>query len=83
MGIEKAKQEMIPNKKKTSIKRWIYGSLVVIVMLCLFISSAFVLPTMAQVVSKIPYLNKIFVSNDNFLTDISDTLDKNGYPVQK
>lgn len=60
------------------MKRVIYSGIAFLILIGLLISSAFVSPAMAQIVSKIPYLNSLFESkplND----EITEALDKKGY----
>ncbi|MGQ3380759.1 DUF4030 domain-containing protein [Priestia endophytica] len=72
----------IPYKYKWKHNRWmkrvVYSGFTFLILIGLLISSAFVSPAMAQIVSKIPYLNSLFESKP--LTDeITEALDKKGY----
>jgi len=49
-------------KQRTLGRKILYGSSVAVLLFSLFISSAFISPTMAEVISKIPYLSLIFKS---------------------
>ncbi|RAS77474.1 hypothetical protein A4R27_18705 (plasmid) [Priestia endophytica] len=65
-------------KQNRWVKRVIYSGISFLILIGLLISSAFVSPAMAQIVSKIPYLNSLFESkplND----EIIEALDKKGY----
>ncbi|MBM7584625.1 hypothetical protein JOC86_001162 [Bacillus pakistanensis] len=68
-------------KNQRSIgKKVIYFSSAAVLLFGLFISSAFVSPTMAKVVAKIPYLGQIFESKD-IIPVIHEKLRKKGYNV--
>ncbi|MFT8322948.1 MAG: DUF4030 domain-containing protein [Bacillus sp. (in: firmicutes)] len=50
------------NNKKSVTDRLVYSGFALVLLFSLFIGSAFVSPAMAEVVSKIPYLSKLFES---------------------
>ncbi|MFP3888539.1 DUF4030 domain-containing protein [Priestia filamentosa] len=65
-------------KQNRWMKRVIYSGFAFLIFIGLLISSAFVSPAMAQIVSKIPYLNALFEAKP--LTDeITEALDEKGY----
>jgi hypothetical protein len=66
-------------KKVSLIRKLAYSSIVLIILFGLFISSAFVSPAMAKVVSKIPYLGQIFENKNNIVLLISEELRAKGY----
>nr|WP_259549634.1 DUF4030 domain-containing protein [Heyndrickxia oleronia] len=76
----------IENAIKRGRKKWKLGKKIVyfsgaaIILCCLFISSAFVSPAMAKVVSKVPYLGQIFESKD-VITVIDEKLREKGYNI--
>jgi hypothetical protein len=89
LGMEKAKKDFerqnIPeskgNRKKWSLRKKImFFSSVAVLLLSLFISSAFVSPAMAKVISTIPYLSSIFKS-EPIGSLISDELEEKGYKI--
>ncbi|MFD6440231.1 DUF4030 domain-containing protein [Peribacillus sp. NPDC060186] len=66
-------------KKVSLIRKLAYSSIALIILFGLFISSAFVSPAMAKVVSKIPYLGQIFENKNNIVILISEELRAKGY----
>lgn len=68
-------------KKKFNLsKKIIYGCSVAVVLFGLLIGSAFVSPVMAEVISKIPYLNQVF-KTEPVTTTIMNKLKTNGYKI--
>ncbi|MDP1420375.1 DUF4030 domain-containing protein [Peribacillus simplex] len=90
LGIIQAKEEtktLVPSfEKKPVKKRWsqkkkfTYLTLASIMMVGLFISTAFISPAMATIASQIPYLNQIFHS-DSILDSVSQIIDEEGIQV--
>lgn len=69
-------QQLNSENKNTLGKKLIYISCTAVVLLGLFISSAFVSPAMADVVSKIPFLNHLFEPQKPWLVAVSQELKK-------
>jgi len=91
LGMEQAKQDneisrQLKSERKNHKKRWspkkkiMFFSGVAVLSFGVFISSAFVSPTMAKVISNIPYLNLIFQS-EPIGGLIQNELEKKGYKV--
>ncbi len=91
LGMENAKKDYkTPNQlkpeKKNDKKRWsprkkiIFFSSVAVMLFGLFVSSAFVSPVMAKVISNIPYLGSIFQS-ESIGSLIFDELEEKGYKI--
>ena len=91
LGLEKAKEvnqiavinSSASNKKQKSNRKkviviWIMAA---ILMIILFTSSALVSPTMAKMISSIPYLGSIFQSK-SIMTVISEELEDKGYEIE-
>lgn len=68
-------------KKVSLIRKLAYSSIASIILFGLFISSAFVSPVMAEVVSKIPFLSSI-INTKSIGTIIDEELSKRGYKVR-
>ncbi len=79
---EKSKSFILSTQEKNGsvIRRLTYSGLALIILFCLFIGSAFISPAMAEVASKIPYLNKIFHS-DSIDLIIWRELEEQGYHI--
>ncbi|QCR30818.1 hypothetical protein C1N55_00820 [Lysinibacillus sp. SGAir0095] len=76
-------KEMVPLEKKRSYsitKKLAYSATAFIVLLGLFLGSAFISPTMAEVVSKIPFLNMIF-DQKPISQAIMEELEEQGYEI--
>ncbi|PLR78339.1 hypothetical protein CU633_05890 [Bacillus sp. V3-13] len=58
-----------------------YMSGAAVLLFALLVSSLFVSPTMAKVVSKIPYLGQIFESKNDIVSHISEELIARGYKI--
>lgn len=67
-------------KKVSLIRKLTYSGITVVILFGLFIGSAFISPAMAEVVSKIPYLSKIFHS-EPINQIIWEELEGRGYEV--
>ncbi|MEW5552643.1 DUF4030 domain-containing protein [Peribacillus frigoritolerans] len=65
-------------KRVSLIRKLTYSGIALIILLGLFISSTFVSPAMAEVVSKIPFLNS-FINEKSLDTIINEELSKKGY----
>jgi hypothetical protein len=65
-------------KKVSLIRKLTYSGIVMIILFGLFISSAFVSPVMAEVVSKIPFLSSI-INTKSVGTIINEELSERGY----
>ncbi len=68
------------NNKMSFIRRLTYTGVAVIILFCFLIGSAFISPAMAEVVSKIPYLSKIFHS-EPMISIVMSELQKKGYKI--
>ena len=80
MNIDKLEspERMKKNLNISLMRKITYCSATIIILIGLFIGSAFLSPAMAEMASKIPYLNLIFESKP-LIDQISETLDKEGY----
>ncbi|MET3195647.1 DUF4030 domain-containing protein [Gottfriedia sp. OAE603] len=78
---ETQKLPLILNKSKRRIRRYIsiYTG-VAIIIFAMVLTLAFVSPTMAKVVAKIPYLGKLFVSKP-LITMVTEELNENGIKI--
>ncbi|MFS0667729.1 DUF4179 domain-containing protein [Peribacillus frigoritolerans] len=78
---ERNKNPILPTRirKVSLIRKLAYSGIALIILLGLFISSAFVSPAMAKVASKIPYLGQIFENKNNIVLLISEELRAKGY----
>ncbi|MFD9627398.1 DUF4030 domain-containing protein [Peribacillus muralis] len=65
-------------KKLSWIRKLTYSGIALVICFSLFIGSAFISPAMAEVMSKIPYLNKVLHSKNIFIS-IQERLEKEGY----
>lgn len=65
-------------KKVSLIRKLTYSGIALVILFSLFIGSAFISPAMAEVMSKIPYLNKVLHSKDIFIL-IHESLENEGY----
>lgn len=65
-------------KKVSLIRKITYSGIALIILLSLFIGSAFISPAMAEVVSKIPFLNSI-INKKPVGTIINEELSERGY----
>ncbi|WML42051.1 DUF4030 domain-containing protein [Neobacillus sp. OS1-2] len=81
-SIEKIKNLILSNhaNKGSVIRRLTYSGIALVILVGLFIGSAFISPAMAEVASKIPYLNKIFHSEPINRT-IWKELERKGYKI--
>lgn len=79
---EKGKNHIlsIRMKKRSIIRKLTYSGIALVILFGLFIGSAFISPAMAEVASKIPYLNKIFFSEPINQT-IWRELEEKGYRI--
>lgn len=68
------------NKRGRNYK-WITLSCVAILLICLFISSTLISPAMAQIASKLPFINLIYHSNESIVRTIKSTLTSKGYKI--
>lgn len=68
-------------KKVSLIRKLAYSSFALTILLGLFIGSTFVSPAMAEVVSKIPFLNS-FINEKSIGTIIDEELSERGYKVR-
>ncbi len=68
------------NNKMSFIRKLMYTGVAVIILFCFLIGSAFISPVMAEVVSKIPYLSKIFHS-EPIINIVMNELQKKGYKI--
>ncbi|WP_445489205.1 DUF4030 domain-containing protein [Niallia sp. 03133] len=68
------------NNKRSLTGRLVYSGIALVLLFSLFIGSAFVSPVMAEVVSKIPYLNKILNSKPITII-IIEKLKNEGYKI--
>ncbi|WMX58712.1 DUF4030 domain-containing protein [Peribacillus sp. R9-11] len=91
LGMENAKKDyerhnQLKPESKSDRKRWslrkkiMFFSSVAVLLLGLLISSAFVSPAMAKVISNIPYLGSIFQS-ESISSLIIDELEEKGYKI--
>ncbi|UNL83764.1 DUF4030 domain-containing protein [Priestia koreensis] len=83
-------KDLLDQRIKAAIKRgrkeqhlfktkWLYMSGVAVLLLSLLVSSAFISPSMAKVISYIPYLNQIIGPKQDIVTEISEALMEKGY----
>ncbi|WP_142305364.1 DUF4030 domain-containing protein [Neobacillus jeddahensis] len=79
---EKNKHLILSNRRKRGnvIRKLTYSGIALIILCGLFIGSAFISPVMAEVVSKIPYLSKIFHSEPINRTILRELKEK-GYKI--
>jgi hypothetical protein len=75
LAIKKGKRKGYRNKKG---KSWIYVASAAILFIGLLFGSATISPTMAKVVSEIPFIGKVFADKQNIADLISDKLRENG-----
>ncbi|WHX61261.1 DUF4030 domain-containing protein [Peribacillus frigoritolerans] len=68
-------------KKVSLIRKLTYSGIALSILLGLFIGSAFISPAMAEVMSKIPYLNKVLHTKDIFIS-IQERLENEGYKTR-
>ena len=80
LGIERAEKVTKPKKRWSFRKKLLMYSGVAVLMLGLFVGSAFVSPTMARVMASIPYLSLIFES-EPISSIIHEELESKGYGV--
>lgn len=80
LGIERAERETKPKKRWSFRKKLLMYSGVAVLMLGVFVGSAFVSPTMARVMASIPYLSLIFES-EPISSIIHEELVSKGYDV--
>lgn len=71
---------LIRSKKLSPVRKLTYFASALIILFGLFIGSAFVSPAMAEVVSKIPYLNLLFEPNKSTTMSHEDLIEA-GYNV--
>lgn len=72
---------LVTRVNNTSLSRkLVYSCAALIVLFALFVGSAFISPAMAEIVSKIPYLNKVFQS-EPVTSIIFEKLEEKGYKV--
>lgn len=67
--------DILPIKQNRLLRNVVYCGIALVILSGAFVSSAFVSPAMAQVVSKIPYLGQIF-KKESVSTEIINTLRK-------
>lgn len=85
--LERVIESAVIKGKKSPVRKVIYCSCAAVILFALFISSAFVSPTMAKIVNKVPYLNQIIKSMNkteerkvrlqDFFAKVSNTLSEN------
>jgi hypothetical protein len=80
--LDKLVEKMIKraNKKDRNYK-WITISCVAILLIGLFISSTLISPAMAQIASKLPFINLIYHPNESIVRTIKSTLTSKGYKI--
>lgn len=76
----KPEKDIFFKKQNRPLRNVMYCGIALVILSGAFISSAFVSPAMAQVVSKIPYLGQIF-KKESVGTEIINTLRKKGYKI--
>ncbi|WP_449623038.1 DUF4030 domain-containing protein [Robertmurraya sp. Marseille-Q9965] len=77
---EKPKNVFLRTRKRGLAHKLIYSGIALLILFGLFIGSAFISPAMAEVASKIPYLNKIFHSEPINQTLLRE-LETKGYKI--
>jgi len=82
MSIDKLEspERMKKNLNISLMRKITYCSATIIILIGLFIGSAFLSPAMAEMAAKIPYLNLLFESEKKpVINEINEALDENGY----
>ena len=67
--------------KLSWIRKLTYSGIALVILFSLFIGAAFISPAMAEVMSKIPYLNKVLHTKDIFIS-IQERLENEGYKTR-
>ncbi|WP_171050755.1 DUF4030 domain-containing protein [Bacillus sp. BHET2] len=81
-SIEQAIKKGKRHRKKVR-EKWTYVCSAAVVLIGMFLSSGTVSPAMAKVVSKIPIIGEILYSDEGILEAISESLQREGYDVNK
>ncbi|WP_226036287.1 DUF4030 domain-containing protein [Aquibacillus saliphilus] len=80
LGVNKAKGEMDRDSFHFIKNKWVVTSSAIVLGFFLLIGSAFISPTMSEILAKVPFLN--LIQSESIVKIVSDELKEQGYQVQ-